>query len=1652
MIHLYDLEHRKVKGLDKYKDFYIESTLSTGDKVLSFLYPLNLATDIKEESYIRTKDNEFVVKELNTQGSWQMVTATLNVEDLEGKEWEHFDTTEQTIQQCISLALAGTGWTIGTCNVTRRRTVRKTNCNSWDIIQEAKKRYRVEIEFDALNKKVNIAENLGRDKGVYFSDSLNIKSLNIQRNSYDFYTRIIAKGKDDLKVTLENFQYSKKKKTLIWKDERYTDINSLTEDAKAKLEELSKPYRAYAAEILDLAKISDKYKDILDYKLGDTITLLSKSNGIREKQRIVKIREYPEEPSRNTCEIANTTLRFEDVQRELEDTNETVNNITTDNGTIDGSTVDDIKTEQISDFQASVAKITNLEVINASIKNLQVDKADINSLHVVEAKIGTIEATYAKITDLNVANANIENLKVGKADITQLNAVSAKVNVLEASTAEIKTLVAGNITAENIQSNFLQVLQGWMLEGSIGNAQISDLNANKIRSGTIDTSLVTVAGPGGRLRLLGNKLQVFDSKNGTLYERIMLGIDSNNNSSLTLRGADGTTVLLTQDGLTKAGFTDGYNKIDNGSLDGVKLDINSVVRSLNGATEKIESIVVNVGNKTLDVLLQEQTNTITEHGKSLSTQEARITANESAIRLKVDNQTYTTDKTTINKSIETTLATSKTYADTKKNEAISAASTDATTKANEAKTTAISTAAGDATSKANAAKDSAINTASADATSKANSAKDTAIAEAQKKADKALADSKVYINQEITTVNSSLSKATSDISVLKGQIALKVEQNDIDKTVTTVKNELVTKIDGIEVGGRNLLASSYVTRDGNTKDGYTSSDWAGTFIPQVNLIRFLEPETQYTIKYKFMLQSLADGTTAYNQNAHGTLFLYSGVSGYPSIALWDSSIDTRKEADSWVVGSIVEREATFITPKTLHELTAKYRFLCYTRRSMNGSTFVNVEKGLFYDIKLEKGNKATDWTPAPEDIDKSIADVITTTDTKIVNAKAEIKAETDKINLSVTNLTTKTNTIETQLGDKATKSEVKTVSDKATSIEANLNGISQRVSSTESNISAVTSTANTALSNANKGISDAKAASDKAIDAQNSANQAENLAKAMNQGKMLYTDPNFRQGTNSMGSYASTGTLTRISKISDCPSTSTHCLEIKCTAVDGNSRITGFNPSNLMSRANAIFIEKFIAKLPIGYRLITATNSMGTGFTDKWLTSSEGTGKWETYIREIRCGSSGTFSTGGHVYVMGTPLPTTSSPFVWYLAYATVFDITDNDESINTLTTEINTTNSKVAEIKTTTDSISSRVSTVEASNTTINGQLVAQETRLKAAESKITDSSIISTVASQFYKKGETDTKYATKTQISQLDSKIINKVDVNGAISAVTQSFDKVVTDFTGQKNGKIIVQNGNFEVHDTQDNPLLRTDGGRVITSGVDVYGNNDGTMSVYGNGNKGIEIRSHNDGNVYLDFSKNSSADYHSRFLLTRNELNLLMQMIAPQFRFTGMDDWITYITVNGNFSVSGSKNCVVKSNNYGNLLINAYETAAYYFGDIGRGVIGEDGLAYIWIEDKFYETVNTSVNYEVFTQKYGEGDVYPYKMTPSYFIIKGTPGLNFAWELKAKRKGYEEKRLEKADEENLLIRPKNITLEPGLTLKEINDLEDDLLMYKIYNLI
>ena len=122
---LYNDSHEKVCILSGIKETCITSTLKTGDKEITFEFRKTnrYAADIKEEGYVRTDTDEFVIKQVEPSGEWYKCTGTLNVEELEGKQYpQGFETVEKTVDECLTEAIDGTGWKVIRCDVSKKRT------------------------------------------------------------------------------------------------------------------------------------------------------------------------------------------------------------------------------------------------------------------------------------------------------------------------------------------------------------------------------------------------------------------------------------------------------------------------------------------------------------------------------------------------------------------------------------------------------------------------------------------------------------------------------------------------------------------------------------------------------------------------------------------------------------------------------------------------------------------------------------------------------------------------------------------------------------------------------------------------------------------------------------------------------------------------------------------------------------------------------------------------------------------------------------------------------------------------------------------------------------------------------------------------------------------------------------------------------------------------------------------------------------------------------------------------------------------------------------------------------------------------------------------------------------------------------------------
>lgn len=276
--------------------------------------------------------------------------------------------------------------------------------------------------------------------------------------------------------------------------------------------------------------------------------------------------------------------------------------------------------------------------------------------------------------------------------------------------------------------------------------------------------------------------------------------------------------------------------------------------------------------------------------------------------------------------------------------------------------------------------------------------------------------------------------------------------------------------------------------------------------------------------------------------------------------------------------------------------------------------------------------------------------------------------------------------------------------------------------------------------------------------------------------------------------------------------------------------------------------------------------------------------------------------------------------------------------------------------------------------------------------------------------------TRLEVGSAITQTSSSIMQEVgaqfeDVNGELQDVNASLElKLNTDdLTTEINAHAdeIHLDGYVTMSNLENTGETSINGANITTgiirsvnyssgSGIEI---NLNTGSV--NTNEGITFGGTGSFHTYVA----SNGDLFANKITVRNDLDGSDFVVMYQ----------TEMTVNGNLTVTGTKNRLVTTENYGKRLLNAYETATPYFGDIGSDKTDENGYCKIEIEDIFKETIELD-NYKVFIQECGEGYLYVKKYA-EYFEVHGTPNLEFDWEIKALQKGYSTTRLEERKEIN-----------------------------------
>lgn len=257
------------------------------------------------------------------------------------------------------------------------------------------------------------------------------------------------------------------------------------------------------------------------------------------------------------------------------------------------------------------------------------------------------------------------------------------------------------------------------------------------------------------------------------------------------------------------------------------------------------------------------------------------------------------------------------------------------------------------------------------------------------------ANEKGYNNsQELETMKKTVTKQGSSLTTMENQIKEKVWKEDI-----------TTEIKKISVGARNLAES---TNQGITgwywgmqTGGYTRSEVVENNVKTCKLLRDSVVQTGWSViaydrigRYKWEPDTVYTVSVDVKPSVSTTIGIsFREGNGTNNLITSERSEIIQAQANKWnrLVWNV----------KTVSTLPTSTGQVFYAT-GMDSGTGVWYQ---FKNLKIEKGNKATDWTPAPEDVQASIDTAQSTAD-NVQTTVTQTRTEVEALKTSTESLTT----------------------------------------------------------------------------------------------------------------------------------------------------------------------------------------------------------------------------------------------------------------------------------------------------------------------------------------------------------------------------------------------------------------------------------------------------------------------------------------------------------------------------------------------------------------------------------------------------------------------------------------------------------------------
>lgn len=664
------------------------------------------------------------------------------------------------------------------------------------------------------------------------------------------------------------------------------------------------------------------------------------------------------------------------------------------------------------------------------LKKVVTDKVDTAQLKAIKAEVGEISGDVANFKETTTEKLTAQDAKIKKIDGDVASFKETTTEKFKANEASIEDLKTGKLSAKDADLKYANIdfsnigkttmeyfyaQSGLIKDVTIGDATITGelvgvtISGNLIKGNTIVAEKLVIKGSDG----LYYKLNT----DGMTVEKEQT--DYNSLNGQVIRAKSITATKIDVEDLVAFGATIGGFKIGQDSIySGVKESVGNTTRGIymdndgqfvfGDASQYVKFYRVSEGKYKLAIAVEDLF--IGSKSVAESIEDVKKTADNAASVASSASSAASTANSTANAAKSTAEGASKTASDAKSTaDSASQVASNASSVAGTAKTTAD-----------NASK------AASEANSTASTAKTTAD-QAKRTAD--------ATNSNVVALTKKVESAETSISKTKEEIAL-----------TAKKTEVTDAINNIDIGGRNLIEKtnqgiarwSWNMRNGGykcesviengintvkmTRDNIAQSGWSVICNSGI-LLDKLKPSTKYVLSGEIK----SNINTFFNVQ----ILREDGTNGISAFVSWGG-----------IKKGIWNKRSCII--ETYSDISNKLGGQVLYITDMDSSTGVWYQ---FRNLKLERGNKATDWTPAPEDY-------YTKTETD-----ASIKVLSDKITQQVSTTD--------DLGKRMSKVEQDSSSWSVTLETANA------AKSAADNASQTASSAKSAADNANKNASSA---------------------------------------------------------------------------------------------------------------------------------------------------------------------------------------------------------------------------------------------------------------------------------------------------------------------------------------------------------------------------------------------------------------------------------------------------------------------------------------------------------------------------------------------------------------------------------------------------